>query len=79
MSRLLEEYNSQIKQDLKSKLGLKNIFEVPKVEKIIINMGIGEGKDDSKLIDNAVEDLTLISGQNPKKQFQDLKFEKACR
>ena len=39
MSRLLEEYNSQIKQDLKSKLGLKNIFEVPKVEKIIINMG----------------------------------------
>ena len=84
MSRLLEEYNSQIKQDLKSKLGLKNIFEVPKVEKIIINMGIGEGKDDSKLIDKAVEDLTLISGQkavkqNPKKQFQDLKFEKACR
>ena len=63
MSRLLEEYNSQIKQDLKSKLGLKNIFEVPKVEKIIINMGIGEGKDDSKLIDKAVEDLTLISGQ----------------
>ena len=63
MSRLLEEYNSQIKQDLKSKLGLKNIFEVPKVEKIIINMGIGEGKDDSKLIDKALEDLTLISGQ----------------
>ena len=63
MSRLLEEYNSQIKQDLKSKLGLKNIFEVPKVEKIIINMGIGEGKDDSKLIDKTLEDLTLISGQ----------------
>ena len=42
MSRLLEEYNSQIKQDLKSKLGLKNIFEVPKVEKIIINITILE-------------------------------------
>tara|TARA_B100000575_G_C22773398_1_gene459126 strand:- start:68 stop:619 length:552 start_codon:yes stop_codon:yes gene_type:complete len=63
MSRLLEEYNNQIKQELKSKLGLKNIFEVPKIEKIIINMGIGEGKDDSKLIDKALEDLTLICGQ----------------
>ena len=63
MSRLLEEYKNQIKKDLKSKLGLKNIFEVPKLEKIILNMGIGDGKDDSKLIDKAVEDLTLISGQ----------------
>ena len=63
MSRLLEEYNNQIKKDLKSKLGLKNLFEVPKLEKIIINMGVGEAKDDSKLIDKAVEDLSLISGQ----------------
>ncbi len=63
MSRLLEEYNNQIKKDLKSKLGLKNIYEVPKIEKIILNMGIGEGKDDAKLVDKALEDLTLISGQ----------------
>ena len=63
MSRLLEEYNSQIKKDLKSKLGLKNIFEVPKIIKIILNMGVGDGKEDSKLIDKALEDLTLISGQ----------------
>ena len=63
MSRLLKEYNNQIKQDLKSKLGLKNIFEVPKLNKIILNMGIGEGKDDSKLIDKALEDLSLITGQ----------------
>ena len=63
MSRLLEIYNNQIKQDLKSKLGLKNIFEVPKLEKIILNMGVGEGKEDSKLIDKALDDLTLISGQ----------------
>ena len=63
MSRLLEQYNNQIKQDLKSKLGLKNLFEVPKIKKIILNMGIGEGKDDSKLIDKALEDLTLISVQ----------------
>ena len=63
MSRLLEEYNNQIKQELKSKLGLKNIFEVPKIRKIILNIGVGDGKDDSKLIDKALDDLTLISGQ----------------
>ena len=63
MSRLLKEYNNQIKQDLMSKLGLKNMFEVPKLQKIILNMGLGEGKDDSKIIDKALEDLTLISGQ----------------
>ena len=63
MSRLLEEYKNQIKQELKSKLGLKNIFEVPKLKKIVLNIGVGEGKDDSKLIDKALEDLTLISGQ----------------
>ena len=63
MSRLLEEYKNQIQQELKSKLGLKNIFEVPKIRKIILNIGVGEGKDDSKLIDKALDDLTLISGQ----------------
>ncbi len=63
MSRLQEAYNKEIKQELKSKLGLNNIFEVPKLKKIILNMGVGDGKDDSKLIDKALEDLTLISGQ----------------
>ncbi len=63
MSRLLEEYNNHIKKNLQSKLGLKNIFEVPKLKKIILNMGVGDGKDDSKLIDKAIDDLTLISGQ----------------
>ncbi len=79
MSRLLEEYNNHIKQDLKSRLELKNIFEVPKIEKIILNMGIGEGKEDSKLVDKAVEDLTLISGQkavktNSKKAISGFKI-----
>ena len=63
MSRLLEEYKNQIRQELKSKLDLKNVFEVPKIKKIILNIGVGEGKDDSKLIDKALDDLTLISGQ----------------
>ncbi len=79
MSRLLTEYNNQIKKDLKLKLGLKNIFEVPKLEKIIINMGVGEGKDDTKLIDKALEDLSLISGQkaiktNSKKAISGFKI-----
>ena len=63
MSRLLEQYNNEIKINLKAKLGLANIFEVPKIQKIILNMGVGDGKEDSKLIDKAVEDLTLITGQ----------------
>ena len=79
MSRLLEEYNNHIKQDLKSRLELKNIFEVPKIEKIILNMGIGDGKEDSKIVDKAVEDLTLISGQkavktNSKKAISGFKI-----
>ncbi len=63
MSRLLEEYNKVIKSNLMSKLNLDNIHKVPKIQKIVINMGIGDAKDDSKLIDKAVDDLTLISGQ----------------
>ena len=63
MSRLLEEYKNNIKSDLMSKLKLKNIHEVPKINKIVLNMGIGEAKDDSKLVDKAVEDLSLITGQ----------------
>ncbi len=79
MARLLEQYNNNIKQDLKSKLGFKNIFQVPKLEKIILNMGLGEAKDDSKLIDKAIEDLTLISGQkairtNSKKAISGFKI-----
>ncbi len=63
MSRLLEEYNKNICSQLMNKLSLNNIHEVPKLQKIILNMGIGEGKDDAKLIDKAVSELSLISGQ----------------
>ncbi len=79
MSRLLEMYKNQIQRDLQSKLGLSNIYEVPKLEKIVLNMGIGEGKDDVKLIDKAVEDLSLIAGQkavktNAKKAISGFKI-----
>ena len=63
MTRLLDLYKNNITKDLKSKLNVINIHEVPKIQKIVLNMGIGEAKDDSKLIDKAVEDLSLISGQ----------------
>ena len=63
MTRLLEKYTNDIQNELKSKLNLKNIHEVPKIKKIVLNMGIGEAKDDSKLVDKAIEDLSLITGQ----------------
>ncbi len=63
MSRLLEQYRNNIQKELMSELNIQNIHQVPKIKKIILNMGIGEAKDDSKLIDKAVEDLSLISGQ----------------
>jgi len=63
MSRLLEEYKSKILNDLMLKLNCKNIYQVPKITKIVLNMGIGDGKDDAKLIDKAQEELTLIAGQ----------------
>ncbi|MFL2661136.1 MAG: 50S ribosomal protein L5 [Alphaproteobacteria bacterium] len=65
MARLAEKYNTQIKDHLKNKLGLKNIFEVPKIEKITVNIGVGEAVSDSKIINKAIEDLTLITGQKP--------------
>ena len=52
MSRLLNQYKDQIQKDLMTKLDLKNIHEVPKIQKIVLNMGLGEAKDDSKVIDN---------------------------
>ena len=63
MSRLQEQYMNSIRNELMSKLAFKNIHQVPKIKKIIVNMGIGEAKDDSKIIDKAVEDLSLITGQ----------------
>ena len=63
MSRLLENYKANIIEDLKSKLSVSNIHQVPKISKVVINMGIGDAKDDTKLTDKAQEELSLISGQ----------------
>ena len=63
MSRLQEQYKSEISQNLFKKLNCKNIHEVPKITKIVLNIGLGEAKDDSKIIDKAQEELSLITGQ----------------
>lgn len=63
--RLQEKYNKEVIPALIEKFGYKNVMQVPKLEKIIVNMGVGEAKENSKLLESAVGDLTLITGQKP--------------
>ncbi len=63
--RLKEKYKSEVVQQLFKQLGYGNINEVPRIEKIVVNMGVGEAATDSKAIDKAVEDLRIITGQQP--------------
>ncbi|MBI78533.1 MAG: 50S ribosomal protein L5 [Rhodospirillaceae bacterium] len=65
MTRLQEHYKDVVKPELVSNFGYKNSMEVPKVEKIVINMGVGEAAADSKKMDSAANELALISGQQP--------------
>ena len=62
-TRLKELYETNIKKELFSELSCKNINEVPKLEKIVLNMGVGEAASDKKKIEGAIKDLTQISGQ----------------
>lgn len=63
MSRLKDAYNNEIVDAMIKKFGYKNIMEVPKLEKVIINMGVGEARENAKLLDSAVKDMETISGQ----------------
>ncbi|MGL5086647.1 MAG: 50S ribosomal protein L5 [Clostridium sp.] len=63
--RLQEKYEKEVVQAMIEKFGYKNIMEVPKLEKIVINMGVGEAKDNQKVLESAVSDLTIIAGQKP--------------
>ena len=63
MSRLKEQYQNEIIDAMIKKFGYKNIMEVPKLDKVVINMGVGEAKDNSKVLDSAVKDLEIIAGQ----------------
>jgi large subunit ribosomal protein L5 len=65
MTRLQEKYQKEVVPAMIEKFGYKNIMEVPKLEKIVINMGVGEAKENQKVLESAVNDLTLIAGQKP--------------
>jgi large subunit ribosomal protein L5 len=65
MNRLKEKFNNEITPALMSKFNYKSIMEVPKLEKIVINMGVGEAVANAKALDTAVEELTTITGQKP--------------
>ena len=63
MTRLAEEFKTSIKKKMMEKFEYKNFYSIPKITKIVLNMGIGDAKDDPKLLDKAQEELSLISGQ----------------
>ena len=65
MARLKETYKEQVVPALMEKFQYESIMQAPKVEKIIINMGVGEAKENQKFLDNALEEMTLIAGQKP--------------
>lgn len=65
MARLKEIYINEIMPALKEKFSYKNVMETPKIEKIVVNMGVGEAIQDAKILDGAVRDMTLITGQKP--------------
>ena len=65
MSRLREQYQNQIVDALMKKFGYKNVMQVPKLEKIVLNMGVGEAKENAKTLEAAAKDMEIITGQKP--------------
>ena len=65
MANLRDKYNKELRPALKEELGLQNIMAVPKITKVVINMGVGEASKDKKILENALNDLEAISGQKP--------------
>ncbi len=65
MARLKEKFNKEIKETMKKENKLKNSYQVPRLEKIVLNMGVGEAAQDIKVLDEAVEALTAVTGQKP--------------
>ena len=63
MSRLKDQYKNEIMDAMQKKFGYKNVMEIPKLDKIVINMGVGEAKENAKALESAVRDLEIISGQ----------------
>ena len=65
MSRLKEQYVNEIAPAMMKKFGYKNVMQIPKLEKIVVNMGVGEAKENAKLLESAAKDLEIITGQKP--------------
>ena len=65
MNRLLEQYKNEFSPALQKELGLENVMQIPKVTKVVINMAVGEAVTNSKALDAAASDMTIISGQKP--------------
>ena len=65
MSRLFEQYSSEIKKSMQEKFQYGNVMEIPKLEKIVINIGVGDAVGNAKALEAAVNDLTIIAGQKP--------------
>ncbi len=64
--RMKKKYLEEVRPALMKKLGLSNIMQVPRLEKIVVNMGVGEGVTDPKKVDGAIQDLAVITGQKPR-------------
>ena len=65
MSRLKEQYQNEIVDAMIKKFGYKNIMEVPKLDKVVVNMGVGEAKENAKVLETAMKDMETIAGQKP--------------
>jgi len=65
MARLKDKYRAEVVPALKQRFNYKNVMEIPRLEKIVINMGLGDCKDNAKALENAVSELTQIAGQKP--------------
>ncbi|HJG67752.1 MAG TPA: 50S ribosomal protein L5, partial [Staphylococcus ureilyticus] len=65
MNRLKEKFNTEVAESLVKKFNYSSVMEVPKIEKIVVNMGVGDAVQNSKVLDNAVEELEQITGQKP--------------
>jgi large subunit ribosomal protein L5 len=65
MARLKEQYRNEVVPALIKQFGYKSVMQVPRIEKVVLNMGVGEATSDKKLLDNAVADMTKIAGQKP--------------
>lgn len=84
MNRLKEKYSKEVVPSLMDKFNYSSIMEAPKVDKIVINMGVGDAVSNAKNLDKAVEELQLISGQKPlitkaKNLSQDSVYVKECQ